>query len=231
MSDQQRKVYSFKSVGETIGQRQERENTVATALPIGIKTPLRLSQNDSSLFVMNTTLASQLRDNFKNMLSTNHGERYMLFDYGANLLPLAFELGTDDFDSLAIQNISTTSLSMREIYNNNSSIINNILLLNAIMLLFGLLGELKTVSKHIGFFIGTICLSLSFYLIYSHFVNNQLLNQILFWFNFILWSIYGFAYLMSFDNKNITYNILDVFSKNINGLMILVYIIFIYFNK
>ena len=129
------------------------------------------------------------------------------------------------------QNISTTSLSMREIYNNNSSIINNILLLNAIMLIFGLLGELKTIGKHIGFFIGTICLSLSFYLIYSHFVNNQLLNQILFWFNFILWSIYGFAYLMSFDNKNITYNILDVFSKNINGLMILGYIIFIYFNK
>ena len=109
MSDQQRKVYSFKSVGETITQRQERENTVTTALPIGIKTPLRLSQNDSSLFVMNTTLASQLRDNFKNMLSTNHGERYMLFDYGANLLPLAFELGSDDFDSLAIQNISTTT--------------------------------------------------------------------------------------------------------------------------
>ena len=36
---------------------------------------------------------------------------------------------------------------------------------------------------------------------------------------------------MPFDNKNITYNILDVFSKNINGLMILGYIIFIYFNK
>ena len=128
-------------------------------------------------------------------------------------------------------NISTTSLNMRDIYKDNYDVINNTVIFNAIMLITGLLGEFNIISKYISCFIGSIFLSLSFYLIYINFVGNNLLNKSLFWFNYILWSLYGIAYLMSFNNKNIAYNILDVFAKNFNGLMILGYICFIVFQK
>ena len=94
------------------------------------------------------------------------------------------------------------------------------------MLLTGFLGELGKIGKNIGFIIGTICLSLSYYLIYSNFVNDIFINKTVFWFNFIIWSLYGIAYLMSYTNKNKFYNILDIFSKNINGLMIFALILY-----
>ena len=128
-------------------------------------------------------------------------------------------------------NISTSSLNMIDIYKDNYDVINNIVIFNALMLIIGLLGEINIITKYISCFIGCIFLSLSFYLIYINFIGTNLLNKILFWFNYILWSIYGIAYLMSFNNKNIAYNILDVFSKNFNGLMILGYICFIVFQK
>tara|TARA_B100001059_G_scaffold222127_1_gene245768 strand:- start:1391 stop:2092 length:702 start_codon:yes stop_codon:yes gene_type:complete len=128
-------------------------------------------------------------------------------------------------------NIPTNSLTMRDIYNNNFYTINNIIIFNAIMLISGLLGEFDIITKYISCFIGSIFLSLSFYLIYINFVGTHLLNNILFWFNYNLWSLYGIAYLLSFNYKNITYNILDVFAKNFNGLLILGYICFILFQK
>ena len=43
------------------------------------------------------------------MLITNHGERLMLGDFGANLKPLAYEIGTDDGDTAAISRITATT--------------------------------------------------------------------------------------------------------------------------
>lgn len=125
-----------------------------------------------------------------------------------------------------INNISNEFLSISSIYNSHTSIINNVIVLNAIMLLTGFLGELGKIGKSIGFIMGTICLSVSYYLIYSNFVNDIFINKTVFWFNFIIWSLYGVAYLMSYTNKNIFYNILDIFSKNINGLMIFALILY-----
>jgi len=125
-----------------------------------------------------------------------------------------------------LNNISNEFLKLSSIYHSNASIIKKVLLLNAIMLLTGFLGELGKIGKSIGFFAGTICLSVCYYLIYYNFVNDIFANKIVFWFNFIIWSLYGVAYLMSYTNKNIFYNILDIFSKNINGLMILSLILY-----
>jgi hypothetical protein len=126
-------------------------------------------------------------------------------------------------------NLSTHDLSLGNIYIENDSIINKILASNALMLILGYLGELDIINKLSAFMMGTILLCYAFYNIYINFIQEQTINKALFWFNFILWSGYGIAYLLSHENKNIIYNILDVFAKNINGLFILSFIIFKYY--
>jgi hypothetical protein len=76
---------------------------------------------------------------------------------------------------------------------------------------------------------GTFFLLYAFYYLYVTFVQEHSINKYLFWFNFILWSGYGIAYLLSHENKNNVYNILDVFAKNINGLFILIFIVYKYY--
>jgi hypothetical protein len=125
--------------------------------------------------------------------------------------------------------ISTRDLSLKNIFFDNISIIVPILFFNAIMLISGLLGEINIVSKTISTIIGFFALIYSFYLIYSNFIDNIDINKYLFWFNFILWTLYGVAYIFSFKYKNIFYNILDIFSKNLNGLFILSFIIYTYY--
>lgn len=109
MADQNAKIYSFKSVGITETERSARNQDRGINDPIGFKTPLELSYDNSDLFAMHKDLPAQIRDNFRNMLSTNHGERLMLHDFGANLTPLAFELGAESIDALAINRIKRTT--------------------------------------------------------------------------------------------------------------------------
>lgn len=109
MADQERKVYSFKSVGIKESDRQSRDQNQGGDLPVGIKTPMRLSSDHSELFQMHTNLKDQIRDNFRNMIATNHGDRLMIYDFGANLLPLATELGAESVDTEAIRRISSTT--------------------------------------------------------------------------------------------------------------------------
>lgn len=95
--------YSFKSVGSKRRVQSEEEVEIE-APPIGIKTPIRMSQG-RGLFDMHTDLASQISDNFRNLIQTNHGERLGFYDFGANLQPLLFELGSEDGDIQAMQRI------------------------------------------------------------------------------------------------------------------------------
>tara|TARA_B100000424_G_scaffold271692_1_gene275878 strand:- start:4060 stop:4776 length:717 start_codon:yes stop_codon:yes gene_type:complete len=131
------------------------------------------------------------------------------------------------FNEKKQNNEDTTKLSVYSIIENNYDTIIRALILNLIMLFFGFLGEINITKKMTSFIVGTIALCWSFYIIYYNFVGNNLINQIVFWFNFVLWSGYGIAYLKSYNFKNIIYNILDVFSKNINGLLILFYILYL----
>lgn len=125
--------------------------------------------------------------------------------------------------------ISTEDLSLANIYSQHDSTINIILASNALMLILGYLGELNIISKISAFFWGTALLCYAFYYIYVNFVQDQTVNKGLFWFNFILWSGYGIAYLLSHENKNNMYNVLDVFAKNINALFVLLFIMFKYY--
>ena len=106
------KKYSFKSIGSTpkeinelAGQKEE--------IPFGFKTPLEFGFSNDGLLKMHDDLANQLADNFRNMLLTNHGERLGLYNFGANLRNLLFELGTEDADIIAMSRIAqSTSIYM-----------------------------------------------------------------------------------------------------------------------
>ena len=125
------------------------------------------------------------------------------------------------------QNHKSELLSLKSIFFDNLNTLSLIFSLNAFMLILGFLGEINIIKKYLATILGFFGLIGSYYLIYTNFVGDNLINNYLFWFNFILWSLYGVAYMLSFKNKNIFYNILDVFAKNINGLLILSYILYV----
>jgi len=95
---------SFKSVG--IKQNNPMLKEKKSPIPIGIKTPLQLGTGRSGIFDMHFSFPEQIKDNLRNLLLTNHGDRLGRFDLGANLNSLAFELTSkDDFDHEAMLNI------------------------------------------------------------------------------------------------------------------------------
>lgn len=97
---------NFKSVGQTQQQAKD-EFIFSTLVPIGIKTPLRLS-NKLGLFEMNYSLEDQTADNLRNLLQTNWGERVGLYDFGANLRPLTADFSSqEDFDNEAVARIKS----------------------------------------------------------------------------------------------------------------------------
>jgi len=97
---------NFKSVGNTT-KREEKTVDQGSVLPIGLKTPLRFGNNAEGLFAMHTDVGQQIADNLRNLLLTNHGERLMNYDFGANLQPLVFEVvsSQEGFDDEATTRI------------------------------------------------------------------------------------------------------------------------------
>ena len=109
-TSQNLKTYDFNSVGELNTVYESTLTDPLDNVPVGIKTPMALATyGNSGPFVMRTELGDQIRDNFGNMLSTNHGDRLMLHDFGANLEELVFELGTSEGDVVAINRIRATT--------------------------------------------------------------------------------------------------------------------------
>lgn len=95
-----------------------------------------------------------------------------------------------------------------------------IFLLNALMLLFGYLQELGLISLLWSSLFGYASLIGSFGLLYKEFVTKVPLQQGLFSFMFAVWSLYGVAALFPSREKNISYNVLDIFAKNFYGLFL-----------
>jgi phage baseplate assembly protein W len=100
---------SFKSVGITEEEAVRQSQAVATTpIPIGIITPLHLGSNDEGLLAMSYDVGLQLKNNLRDLIMTNWGERLGIYDFGANLTPLTTEYekyGKDGFDSLAMERI------------------------------------------------------------------------------------------------------------------------------
>jgi len=92
--------------------------------------------------------------------------------------------------------------------------------MNALMLLFGYLQELGLMSIFWSSLLGYLGLLGSFGILYTKFVSKTPQQQGLFWFMFSTWSLYGVAAMLPYKEKNISYNVLDIFSKNFYGLFL-----------
>jgi len=100
--------YDFDSVGDSLPTiREITRSDVEVKVNYNPRTPLEFGMGTGGLFVMNTDFRSCVRDNFKNLLLTNWGERVEQYDFGCNLKELTAELGKPAFDSEAIIRIRT----------------------------------------------------------------------------------------------------------------------------
>lgn len=111
------------------------------------------------------------------------------------------------------------------VYNNGGSLV-KIVLLNALMLLSGFIGELGYLSPYVSTAIGFVPFIVNFKYIKDTFLpssEDKFKNAVFYWFVFF-WSLYGVFAVMNYTIKNIGYNILDIFAKNFFGLF-LAYII------
>ena len=90
---------------------------------------------------------------------------------------------------------------------------------NWLMLLFGYLGEINILNLGISNSFGFIFFAYTFKQLYSNYVKTKT-GIYLYYFMFIIWSLYGVASVLSFETKNIMYNILDLFSKNFYGIFL-----------
>ena len=119
----------------------------------------------------------------------------------------------------------TNELDFFTLLKENSNIIIPVVLLNWLMLLFGYLGEMRTIPVLLGVFLGFIPFLIYYYIIYVNYVSQNTSGYLLFWYFLFFWSLYGLVAVLPYYAKNACYNILDLFSKNFFGVF-LSYIIF-----
>lgn len=104
-------------------------------------------------------------------------------------------------------------------------IILTIIALNYFMLYVGYLGESKQMGRFMAMVLGFIAFFAMFSVIFITFVSPKYLldNYILYGLYLFVWGIYGIAYMMKEDYKNIMMNILDCTSKCLIGLGLWLY--------
>jgi len=103
-------------------------------------------------------------------------------------------------------------------FSKNKNILIPIFLLNWLMLLFGYLGEIGMMNNWIAVICGFIPFFVYYIMIYNNYAKYTDFGKQLFWYFAGIWSLYGVAAVMPYYWKNISYNILDIFSKNFFGL-------------
>jgi hypothetical protein len=126
------------------------------------------------------------------------------------------------------ENVNGIQKNLLDLTKDNLTVIIVVLLLNALMLMFGYLAEIKKMSFNLAAVLGFIPFVIMFYMIYVNYAQYTKLGASTFWFFSGVWALYGIASVMSYKIKNISYNILDLFAKNFFGLY-LAYILF--YNK
>jgi bacteriorhodopsin len=93
-----------------------------------------------------------------------------------------------------------------------------IILLNWAMLFFGYIAELGKMNVKLSTFLGFIPFFAMFYIIYENYSKYSSIGVNTFYYFTFVWGLYGVAALMSYEVKNIMYNVLDLFAKNFFGL-------------
>lgn len=116
----------------------------------------------------------------------------------------------------------TTSNRLSDFLSNHKGSVITIVLLNAAMLLFGLVGELGFLNPYLSTALGFIPFVLNFKYIKDTFLpsnEDKSKNALFYWF-FFFWALYGVFAVMNYTTKNTGYNILDIFAKNFFGLFL-----------
>jgi hypothetical protein len=103
-------------------------------------------------------------------------------------------------------------------FNENKNVLLSIFGLNWLMLLLGYLGETGVINNVYAVILGFIPFIAYYTIIYFKYARYTETGQVLFWWFATIWAFYGKAALMPYYWKNISYNILDIFSKNFFGI-------------
>tara|TARA_Y100000816_G_scaffold292466_1_gene287895 strand:- start:4359 stop:5054 length:696 start_codon:yes stop_codon:yes gene_type:complete len=119
----------------------------------------------------------------------------------------------------------TDDLTLYDIFVQEGGTLFTIALLNIAMLGFGFAGEIKKLPMKLSVFLGFICFAAYFYIIYKNYVVDIQEHAWAFYLFVFLWALYGISALLPYTQKNIGYNILDLFSKNFFGVF-LTYILY-----
>ena len=110
-------------------------------------------------------------------------------------------------------------LTTNEFFSNEINNIKKIIIYNGCMLLFGYLGEVNKIPKHLSIMIGFIFFYLSFSTVYEYSKTTPIGKKIFYFLTFI-WGMYGVSAMFNPIPKNISYNLLDIVSKNFYGIFI-----------
>jgi len=103
---QNQKTFQFKSAGQLIETEKKYAEDLYFTKLIGIKTPIQFGNGRDGLFKMHSNLKDQVKDNFRNLIQTNHGDRLGNYFYGANLAELCFELSESEVGQEASNRIN-----------------------------------------------------------------------------------------------------------------------------
>lgn len=98
-----------------------------------------------------------------------------------------------------------------------------VFILNFGMLMAGFLGETKKLDKNIAVILGFLFFLGFLSVIWYFVVRKDSRHYLVFGLFTLIWSMYGIAYMLDEETKNIMYNILDVIAKSIFGLCMWLY--------
>jgi bacteriorhodopsin len=88
------------------------------------------------------------------------------------------------------------------------------------MLIVGFAAEGGHVSRPVAFVVGFLAMALSFGILWQRYARHSPDGRRLFSVVFVVWSLYGVAFMADPVTKNSVYNGLDVVSKNVFGLFL-----------
>jgi len=159
-----------------------------------------------------------------NFHSVNDITRFRYFDWFFSTSLMLFTL------IVYLSYLRDENKTLGEIVIENKKTIQNVIILNYMMLQIGYLGETGVIDMKTSVYLGFMPFLLYYKIIYDNFVKDEVIKSTtiekkkeikgLFWYFFSVWSVYGVAALFPYKEKNISYNILDLFSKNFFGLFL-----------
>ena len=115
-----------------------------------------------------------------------------------------------------------TSNRLSDFLTNHKGSVIIIVLLNAAMLLFGLVGELGFLNPYLSAVLGFIPFILNFKYIKDTFLpsDEDISKNVMFYWFVFFWALYGIFSITNYTTKNTGYNMLDIFAKNFFGLFL-----------